>query len=83
MLQESSKQQLVAYNHLVEAILSMTDTEVRKVTKIVPKPDIGVPHNVLQTFDKYGDVNFRHMLDAFLSNLQLAIQTHHKFQGHC
>ena len=38
MLQESSKQQLGAYNHLVEA-----DTEVKKVTKTVPKPDIGVP----------------------------------------
>ena len=62
MLQESSKQQLAAYNHLVEAISSMTDTEVRKVTKTVPKPDIRVPHSVLEIFDKNGDVNFRHLL---------------------
>ena len=62
MLQESSKQQLVAYNHLVNAIPLMTDTEVRKVTKTVPKPEIGVPHSVLETFDEYGQVNFKHML---------------------
>ena len=40
----------------------MTDTEVRKVTKTVPKLDIRVPHSVLETFDEYGEVNFKHML---------------------
>ena len=40
----------------------MTDTEVRKFAKTVPKPDIGVPHSVLQTFDDHGEVTFRHML---------------------
>ena len=51
--------------------------------KTVPKLDIGVSHSVFETFEKYGDVNFRHMLAVgqhlfFFSNLQLVIQSHHK-----
>lgn len=62
MLQESSKQQLLAYNHLIGAIPSMTDTEMRKVAKTVPKPDISVPHSVLEVYDEYSEANFHHML---------------------
>ena len=52
MLQKSSKQQLTAYNHLVDLIPSMTDTEIKKVAKTVPKPDIGVPHSVFEIYDE-------------------------------
>ena len=62
ILQESGKQQLAAYNHLAGAIPSMTNTEVKKVAKTIPKPDIGVPHSVLKTYDEDSDVNFHHML---------------------
>ena len=49
MLQDSSKKQLEAYNHIVDAILSMADTEVKSVDKVVQKPE-----SVLKVFDKYG-----------------------------
>ena len=64
MLQESSKKQLEAYNQLVQSVPSMIDTEVKEVVKTVPKPDIGIPHLVLEVFDEYGENNFKHIVAA-------------------
>ena len=58
MLKEGSKKQLEAYNHLVEAVPAMTDFEVKEVMKAVPKPDIGVPHSILEVFNEYKEQNF-------------------------
>ena len=41
MLKEGSQKQLEAYNHLVEAVPMMMDSEVKELMKAVPKPDIG------------------------------------------
>ena len=53
----------------------MTDSEVKEVMKAVPKPDIGVPHAVLEVFDEYGEQNFwhivavgQHLFEQFTSN---------------
>ena len=62
MLKEGSQKQLEAYNHLVEAVPMMSDSEVKEVVKSVLKPDIGIPYVVLEVFDEYGEQNFRHML---------------------
>ena len=61
MLKEGSQKQLEAYNHLVEAVPMMKDTEVKEVMKSVPKPDIGMLHAVLEVFNEYGEQNFWHM----------------------
>ena len=55
MLKEGSQKQLEAYNHLVEAVPMMLDSEVKEVMKSVLKPDIGIPHAVLEVFDEYGE----------------------------
>lgn len=62
MLKEATQGHLKAYNKLIEAIPSLTNTEVKKVTAAVPKPEIGIPHSILEVFNEYGDVNFRLML---------------------
>ena len=38
MLKEGSQKQLKAYNHLVEAVPMMSDSDVKEVMKSVPKP---------------------------------------------
>ena len=75
MLKEGNKKQLEVYNHLVEAVPAMTDSEVKEVMKAVPKPDIGVLHSILEVFDKYGEQNFRcivtvgqYLFEQFMSN---------------
>ena len=62
MLKEGSQKQLEAYNHVVEAVPMMLDSEVKEVMKSVPRPDIGILHAVLEVFDEYGEQNFQHML---------------------
>ena len=62
MLKEGSQKQLEAYNHLVEAAPTMMDSEVKEVMKAVPKPDIGVPHSILEVFDEYREQNFWHIV---------------------
>ena len=62
MLKEGSQKQLEAYNHLVEAVPMMMDSEVKELMKAVPKPDIGVLHAVLEVFDEYGEQNFLHIV---------------------
>ena len=64
MLKEGSQKQLEAYNHLVKAVPMMMDSEVKEVIKAVPKPDIGVPHAVLEVFDEYREQNFWHIVDV-------------------
>ena len=36
--------------------------KVKEVMKSVPKPDIGIPHTVLEVFNEYVEHNFWHML---------------------
>ena len=40
----------------------MTDTEVKEVTKLIPKPDIGMPHSILEVFNEYRENNFKHIV---------------------
>lgn len=86
MLQESNKQQLPAYNHLVEAIPSMTDTEVRRWPRQYPnqtlvcctvclKCMINMVTSIFVTCWLLGSIS--------LSSLLLIVPNHHRGLIHC